>query len=89
MSDQGDYGTFSDGSGPVGTSMGRMNGGGWVDGPMSYSVEGGHGLWAQPPAAHPQEICGPLAAGEGSDKILDVVMGWDHSFMDSRRPPFE
>ena len=78
-------GPFSDGSGPHAEGMGVMNGGGWIDGPMSVSREEGHGLWAQAPHADGEPTAGSISEGEGQDKILSTVMGWDNSMVESRR----
>ena len=84
MDGGGFSGPFSSGSGPHGEGMGVMGGGGWVDGPMSVSRDEGHGLWAQPPAADGEPFNGQMSEGEGQDKILNTVAGWDGSMMNSR-----
>jgi hypothetical protein len=78
-------GPFDGGNGPHAEGMGVMNGGGWVDGPLAVSREEGHGLWMQPPAVDGETANNVMPQGEGQDKILNAVMGWDSAHMDSRR----
>ncbi|HET7101596.1 MAG TPA: hypothetical protein VFJ52_10635 [Terriglobia bacterium] len=82
---QGDYGTFSGGMGPVGTSEGRLGGGGWVDNPMAFSAKKGYGIWAESPAADDEmNVAAVRADQEGSDLILKTTMGWDSQYMEPR-----
>jgi hypothetical protein len=84
MDGGGFMGPFSSGSGSHAEGMGVMGGGGWVDAPLSVSTEHGHGLWAQPPAADGEPTMGSISEGEGQDKILGAVMGWDGSMVHPR-----
>ena len=82
---QGDYGTFSGGMGPVGTSEGRLGGGGWVDNPMAFSAKEGYGIWAESPAADDEENVAAVREDQmGNDIILKTVQGWDSSMMSPR-----
>jgi hypothetical protein len=86
LEEEGSFGTFSGGSGPVATTEGRLGGGGWVNDPMAYSSEHGHGIWAESPAADDEENVASMGADRmGTDVILKTVMGWDESYMASRR----
>ncbi len=85
MSDGGGWnGPFSSGSGPHGEGMGVMNGGGWVDGPLAVSRDEGYGVQRPPVGADGEPFNGAMGQGEGQDKILETVMGWDSAMMHPR-----
>lgn len=77
-------GPFQGGSGPHGDGMGVMGGGGWVDGPMAVSVDEGYGVQMPARGADGSPHSGSMSEGEGQDKILSTVMGWDGSMTHPR-----
>jgi hypothetical protein len=77
-------GPFQGGSGPHSEGMGVMGGGGWVDGPMAVSVDEGYGVQRPPLGADGSPNMGQIAQGEGQDKILATVMGWDNGMNSPR-----
>lgn len=91
--EEGDFGTFSAGMGPVAPSEGRLGGGGWAVTPMSFSAKDS-GIWAESPAADDEMDHGEInvpSSGNGTaygvedrDMILDEVKMWDAKYMASR-----
>lgn len=75
---QQDVSLYGPGGGPreYGSSEGRMNGGGWLNGPVAFSDYDGLGIVAPGPEADPQKAGpnpSPMMGGYGSSPILDSV----------------
>jgi hypothetical protein len=83
MDGGGFTGPFGSG-GPHAEGMGVMGGGGWVDGPLAVSVDHGFGVQMPPLGPDGEPNMGRIGEGEGQDKILSTVMGWDGSMNDPR-----
>lgn len=84
--EQGDYGPFNSGMGPYGEQQGRMGGGGWVDDPMGLSGKDPLGVHSTPWGADGEKNVAEVAIGmHPGDGILNMVMSWDNSWVESRR----
>lgn len=86
--DQGWRGPFG-GTAP-GESQGRMNGGGWVDGPLAVGPEEGRGVWEASIGADPQSYAVAAVPAPSMDdthggnrpggSLLTMVEGWPDTF---------
>lgn len=89
---EGEFGSFSGGTGPYGESMGRMGGGGWAVDPMAYSGRDPYGTWTTPLGADGEMNVEALPVERmdfGSERVwpnslLPTVMDWDDRFMADR-----
>ena len=48
LAEEGWFNPSRSGDGPYPTEEGRLNGGGFIDGPMEVSAQHGKGLWPAP-----------------------------------------